>query len=367
MPQSVLHPVRRPARTVAHLLVLLAVAVGAAVALAPSSAHAMAKGLMDENMPRNGDDATRLEFYTVAAESNVKFLRTFVHWDGKHDFAFPHEIESIRRMANEAPHIQIDTLFVGWNGELGRRYKDARRVPLNRYRKMVRQTVKALQDVPIRIIWSPWNEANYQTQLPKKHGPEVWRKMQNIAYDEIKKIDPDALVVAGELAPYARNKRTSTDPGLWLRRGLGLNAAWKPLRGTKRKDYEVKADAITLHSYDYKNDPAKRLSSKYEWTIRNLSKTRSILKKIGRTKRIRARAVERLYITEFGYIFKGSQAISEEQAATWLERSWNIAKRNKIRGMLWFQVRDPERVFFSGLRTAEGVDRAVLPVFRTLE
>ncbi|MGE4425459.1 MAG: cellulase family glycosylhydrolase [Solirubrobacteraceae bacterium] len=367
MPQNVHTTLRRPVVAVALALALTLSAVVGTAAVAPAPAGAMAKGLMDENMPRNGDFDTRLEFYTVAGLSGVKFLRTFLHWDGKHDFVFPHEVESVKRMTEEAQSVGIDTIFIGWNGELGSRYKDAKRVPLKRYRKMVRQTVKAFEDSPIRIVWSPWNEANYQTQLPKKNGPEVWRKMQNIAYDEIKKIDPKAMVVAGELAPYARNKRTSTDPGLWFRRALGLKANWKPARGTKAKNYRIKADAITLHSYDYKNDPNKRLRSKYEWTIRNLSSTRSILGKIAKTKRIRKRATERLYITEFGYIFKGSQAISEEQAATWLARSWNIAKRNKIRGLLWFQVRDPERVFFSGLRTAEGVDRAVLPVFRDLQ
>lgn len=370
MPTS--HPVG-PRQTAARprtltLLLLLLTAATPALAL-PAGASAMAKGLADEVTARGDDPTLRGEFFKVAKDANVTFARTFIHWDGKHAFPFPHEVASIRRMATEGAAAGIDTLFVSFNGELGTLYKtDARKVSLKRYRTLVRKSVAALKGLPVKLVWSPWNESNYQTQLPKKHGPEVWRKMQNIAYDEVKKQTPKALVVAGELAPYARSTKKSSNPGPFLREALGLDKSWKPRKGTRAKDYAVKADAFTIHSYDYKNNPAKRLRSNDMWTIRNLSTQRTLLRRAAKTKRIPGSAVKRLYITEFAYIFKtSSQTIPDTTAASWLQSAWNIAAKNGIRGLLWFNVRDPQAIFFSGLKDEAGNDRAVLPVFTNLK
>ncbi|WP_320671409.1 hypothetical protein [Patulibacter defluvii] len=350
------------------LLLLLATAATPALA-APAGASAMAKGLADEVTARGDDAGLRREFFQVAKDANVSFARTFLHWDAKHHFPFPHEVASIRRMATEGAAAGIDTLFISFNGELGTRYKtDARKVSLNGYRKFVRKSVAALKGLPVKLVWSPWNESNYQTQLPKKHGPEVWRKMQNIAYEEVKKQTPKALVVAGELAPYARSTAKSSNPGPFLREALGLDKNWRARKGTKAKDYAIKADAFTIHSYDYKNNPTKRLRSNDMWTIRNLATQRNLLKRAARTKRIPGTAIKRLYITEFAYIFKvSSQTIPDTTAATWLQSAWDIAAKNGIRGLLWFNVRDPKAIFFSGLKDEAGNDRAVLPVFTKLK
>ncbi|MGE4425460.1 MAG: hypothetical protein AB7G37_03295 [Solirubrobacteraceae bacterium] len=360
---SVARPSRRPG---SHAWFVAALALLAGLVAAPSASAAIAKGLMDENLPRSDDPALRAEFYAEARKAKVTFARTFIQWDGTVDFPFPHEVESIRRMAVEGAANGIHTLYVGFNGELGSTYTDARQIDLVRYRTLVRRSAEALRGLPVRLVWSPLNEPNYQTQLPKKNGPEVWVKMQNIAYDEIKAVDPDALVVAGEMAPYARNKRKSTDPGLWWRRALGLTSKWKARRGSDDEGHTIKADAITLHAYDYKNNPAKRLRSEKQWTIRNLGTQRRLLRRAAKTGRLPRVATKRLYITEFGYLFRGSQRIGEARAATYLKRAWRIAKREKVRSFLWFQVRDPGAVFFSGLRDADGKDRKVLDTFRSL-
>lgn len=343
------------------------------LAVAAPDASALSKGLMDENLPRNDDPAQRAEFFDAAKRANVKFVRTYLQWEGKTSHPAAHEIESIRRYALEAKVNGIDTVFIGFNGLIaadeGGGFDDARDLSLNRYRLLVQRSVAALKDletVGIRLVWSPMNEANIYTLFPKKHGPEVWRKMQNIAYDEIKKQTPKAMVVAGELAPYARNPK-STNPGTWVQRALGLDAKFKARKGTRAKDYAIKADGWTLHSYDYKVDPARRLNSSTQWTIRNVAQTRTNLRRIARTKRVPKAAVDKVYITEFAYIAEGSQSTSEENAAKWTKKAWDIAKRNKLRGFLWFQVRDPKDIFYSGLKTIDGDERLVFPVFLNLK
>jgi len=353
------------------LLVLLASAVPALIA-APS-ASALTKGLMDENLPRNDDPAQRAEFFDVAKRANVKFVRTYLQWEGKTSHPAPHEIDSIKRYALEAKANGIDTVFIGFNGLIaadeGGGFDDARDISLKRFRQLVQRSVTALKPLEaagVRFVWSPINEANIYTLFPKKNGPEVWRKMQNIAYDEIKKITPKAMVVAGELAPYARNPK-STNPGTWVQRALGLDVKNKARKGTRAKDYAIKADGWTLHSYDYKVDPSRTLKSDAKWTIRNVAQTRTNLRRIARTKRVPAAAVDKVYITEFAYIAEGGQSTSEENAAKWTQKAWDIAKRNQLRGFLWFQVRDPQDIFYSGLKSIDGDERQVFPVFLNLK
>jgi hypothetical protein len=355
-------------RALVLLLLLLAGAIPALVA-APS-ASALSKGLMDENLPRSDDPAQRAEFYDVAKRADAKFVRTYIQWEGKTSHPAAHEIESIRRYATEASALGIDTMFIGFTGlisaEEGGGFDDAEDISLTRFRLMVQRSVAALKDLKIRLVWSPVNEANIYSLFPKKNGPKIWRRMQNIAYDEIKAQTPDAMVVAGELAPYARNPR-STNPGTWVQQALGLDRNFRSKKGTKAADYRIKADGWTLHSYDYKVDPSRRLNSTTQWTIRNVAQTRGVLKKIARTKRVSASAVNKLYITEFAYIAEGSQSTSEENAARWTQKAWDIAKRNDLRGFLWFQVRDPKDIFFSGLKTIDGDERKVFPVYLNLK
>jgi hypothetical protein len=336
--------------------------------LAPH-ASALSKGLMDENLPRSDDPADRAEFFDVAKRANVKFARTYIQWEGKTTHPAPHEIDSIKRYALEAKANGIDTMFIGFNGLIaapeGGGFTDARDISLARYKLLVQRSVaalKPLQSAGVRLVWEPMNEANIYTLFPKTNGPEVWRKMQNIAYAEVKKQTPNAMVVAGELAPYARNPK-STDPGVWVQKALGLDAKYRPKKGTRAKDYAIKADGWTLHSYDYKVDPAKTLRSDTKWTIRNVARTRTLLRKIASTKRVPKAAVDKVYITEFAYIAEGGQSTSEQNAAKWTQTAWDIAKRNDLRGFLWFQVRDPKEIFFSGLKTIDGDERRVFPVF----
>jgi hypothetical protein len=346
------------------LLLVLASAVPALIA-APS-ASALSKGLMDENLPRSDDPARRAEFFDVAKRANVKYVRTYLQWEGKTSAPAAHEISSIRRYAEEALENGIDTMFIGYNGLIaasqGGGFDDARDISLNRYRLLVRRSVAALKDLKIRLVWEPINEANIYQLFPRTHGPEVWRKIQNIAYEEVKKQTPDAMVVAGDLAPYARNPK-STDPGRWMQQALGLDAKFRPKKGTRAKDYAIKADGFALHAYDYKVDPAKTLRSDTQWTIRNVARTRTLLRRIAGTKRMSAAAADRVYITEFAYLAEGGQAVSEEKAAAWTKKAWDIAGKNGLRGFLWFQVRDPTEIFYSGLRTIDGDDRLVFPVF----
>lgn len=335
---------------------------------APSGAQAMDKGLMDETLARSDNAANRARFFKAVKASKVKFVRTYIEWDGEHQFPLPNEILPIRRLAMEAKAAGVTTLHVDFTGTLGTKYDDAREIDLEKYQALVASTVTVLKDLPINIVYSPWNESNYGVLLPLENGPEVWRKMQNFTYDIVKALQPEAKVAVGELAPYARNKRLATDPGVFLRKALGLSASLKPLKGTTNAEYAVKGDVFTLHPYDYKRDPNKKRKSKTVWTVTNLPQTISTLKKIARTGRLSAEAPKNVIGTEFAYLAGTSQKISEKKAATYLGRAWRKAKRAGLKGFLWFQLKDPPTgTFKSGLTTNTNRERRVLKVFKRLK
>lgn len=177
----------------------------------------------------------------------------------------------------------------------------------------------------------------------------------------------------GELLPYARPLSKnyphgqSQNPGAFVREVLGLNKNWKA-RG-KSKTYTVKADGVSLHTYDFKANPRKKRSNRDQWTHSNLSYAKADLRKAARTKRLPSKAVSRLYLTEFAYKVSGSDRIPVGRAKSYLKSAWSIAKKQKVKSFLWYQLRDPksrDELWQSGLKTSSGSSRSTWSVFRGL-
>jgi hypothetical protein len=68
-----------------------------------------------------------------------------------------------------------------------------------------------------------------------------------------------------------------------------------------------------------------------------------------------------LYLTEFGYLTKGSRALSASRRATWLTQAYTLARRNpRVKELLQYQLVDgPARnPWHSGVMTRRGVPQA---------
>ena len=68
-----------------------------------------------------------------------------------------------------------------------------------------------------------------------------------------------------------------------------------------------------------------------------------------------------LYLTEFGYLTKGSRALSSRRRADWLTQAYRIARRNpRVKELLQYQLVDgpAHKPWHSGVMTRRGVPQA---------
>jgi len=362
---------------------LVTVAAAAAVALPASPASAApAKGLQDQEMTVNHPDL-RIKFLEDAKAANVTFLRFNTRWNGKSGLPDRSQLDAIRDTIALAPSYGIEQVLIAPTVTGGTSFNPkgkkrgptaASKISLSAYKTYIRAVANSFEDLPnIEMLYAPLNEPNWYRHIPKRGGATMYRRLHNAAYDEIKKIDSDAKILFGELAPYARPlsknfpNGQSTDPGDFVREVLGLDSKWRS-KGS-RKTYTVKADGVSLHTYDFKADPRKKRKDRDQWTQANLGYAKADLRKAARTKRLPSKAVSNLHITEFAYKTAGSDRIPVTRARTYLTRAWSIAKKQKVKSFVWYQLRDPQSrdvLWQSGLKTKSGSSRSTWSTFRTM-
>ncbi|WP_320672995.1 hypothetical protein [Patulibacter defluvii] len=357
----------------------------AALALTPASpaSAAVLKGLQDQQMTVNEPGLTPA-FLSAAKEAKVRLVRFNTRWDGQASVPDGAQIAAIRAFAQQAAAsgsgvtaIEVSPNVSGDESFNPRRKKGptaASKISVSAYRSYIRALAEGLKDLPLTRYYAPLNEPNWFRHIPKRGAGTVYRKIHNTAYEQIKAVDPKAQVLFGELLPYDRAKSRnypygqSTDAGTFVREVLGLRSNWKP-KG-KTSTYKVKADGVSLHTYDFKADPRKKRKDRDDWTQANLGYAKADLKKAAKSKRISSKAAGRIFLTEFAYKTAGSDKLSTSKASTYLKRAWTIAKKQKVRSFLWYQLRDPTsagEMWKSGLQTATGGSRRTWTTFRGLK
>ncbi|MDO9410614.1 hypothetical protein [Patulibacter sp.] len=365
----------RPGRLV------VAATVSAALLPAGPAGAAPVKGLQDQEMTVNVPGLTGA-FYTDARAAKVGMLRFNTSWDGRATAPDAGQVARIRaaieqgvargiRSVEIAPNISGDASF----NPRGRRKGPtaASKVSSRSYTTYIRALAESLDGTGARLYYAPINEPNWYRHIPKRGGAALYRKLHGIAYTQVKRVSSRNRVLFGELLPYdrplSRNypNGQSTDAGTFTRQVLGLTSRWKA-RGSRRT-HTVKADGVSLHTYDFKADPRRKRRDRDDWTQGNLGYARSDLRKAARTKRLPAKAARAIHLTEFAYKTTGSDRISTSRARTYLKRAWSIARRQKVRSFVWYQLRDPQSTgesWQSGLKTRDGGTRSTWTTFRGL-
>lgn len=364
--------------------ILTATAAVSALALVPAGAASAApvKGLQDQDMTVN-NPGLATSFFADAKAAKVGIARYNVRWDGKSSTPDPGQVALVRNAITQGAASGIRTVTVApslsSNDKANPRGRKkgptaASLISSSAYTKYIRSLATSLKGAGAVVYYAPINEPNWYRFIPKRGGATLYRKLVNIAYKEVKAVDPSARVLFGELLPYARAKSKnypngqSTDPGDFVREVLGLDSKYRA-KGSK-KTYTVKADGVSLHTYDFKADPRKKRKDRDQWTQANLAYAKSDLKKAARTGRISSKAAGAIYLTEFAYKTTGSDKISTSRARTYLKRAWDIAKKQKVRSFVWYQLRDPQstgELWQSGLKTRTGGSRSTWTTFRGLK
>jgi hypothetical protein len=202
--------------------------------------------------------------------------------------------------------------------------------------------------------YSIWNEPNWYSWLnPAKTGAKQYRALYTGAYSAIKRADPKAKVVFGELAPQAR-PGASYAPLRFMRDVLCVDTKWKKRKGCGT----VKADAVSLHPYDYRHKPTYKDVPKDDVTIGTVSRLTNALTRFRKAKALTtARGKEpAVHLTEFAYFANGSLAFPRTTRAKYITQAFELARKNpKVAELLYFGLlQDPDKQWNTGLLRPDG-------------
>jgi hypothetical protein len=198
--------------------------------------------------------------------------------------------------------------------------------------------------------YSLWNEPNLRTYLsPQSSAPTIYRNLYRAGYAALKRTDPGAKVLLGEL--FSGNVRGA--------RGR------PPLEFLNRMSGNLRADGLAYHPFQYADGPRQR-SSRYV-ALASMSSIRSTMRALARRRALRTPSGGPLpiYFTEFGYQITGSYGVRpESRRASWTVEAFRMAKRGGARSMLYYHlVRNYGRGWDTGIVNRGG---STTQVFNTL-
>jgi hypothetical protein len=206
--------------------------------------------------------------------------------------------------------------------------------------------------------YSIWNEPNWDTWLnPVNHAPGIYRNLYVHGYAAIKQADPHAQVLIGELQPYA--ERHSIAPLRFLRAVTCSTVRYT----AARRCPGLRADGLALHPYQFTVAPNRPFGGPDDAPFGSLRNMTRALDKLARRRALTTPAGRHLslYLTEFGYLTRGSRALPSRLRAAWLTQAYQIARRNpRVKELLQYQLVDgPARnAWHSGVMTSRGVPQA---------
>lgn len=204
--------------------------------------------------------------------------------------------------------------------------------------------------------YSLWNEPNHKGWMrPNDLSPALYRELYAAGYTAIKRVDPKAQVLLGELVPYKRKKRAL--PPLEFLRDMSCATLLHP--GTRHRAprlargpcTQLKADGIAIHPYDYQRPPNRPYPDSDSATLGGIGYLTGTLKALARVHAISTPRGKPLpvYMTEFGYFNSGHYKIPQSTRANYLRRAYAIAQRNPlVREMVQYTLITPPRGFLGG-------------------
>jgi cellulase (glycosyl hydrolase family 5) len=191
--------------------------------------------------------------------------------------------------------------------------------------------------------YSIWNEPNLSAWLaPTNKAPRLYRSLYKAGYTAIKTVDPKAQVLFGELAPTG-NSRTIA-PLAFMRAAATGN---------------LRADGLALHPYQLTSAPTVLAGGPDDAPISQLKRVTKLLDQLAKAKKLRnakGKGLD-LYLTEFGYLSKGTRALPQKTRAKYLKAAYQIARKNRrVRQILQYQLVDGPKngIWNSAVMTNDG-------------
>jgi len=194
-------------------------------------------------------------------------------------------------------------------------------------------------------------------------APHQYRNLLNAAYPAIKRADPVAQVLIGELAPIGSppSRTGGLTPLLFIRELACVDSRLRPLRAARCRGFRaVRGDGFGYHPYvNNKTPPTAPQRNRELAKIGDLPRLLGVLDRLTARRRMRASTGRfRLYLTEFGYISNPPNrryGVSLGLQARYLAQSAYIVWRLRSRVRLITQYEWNDDPFFqTGLRFITG-------------
>ncbi|HEY5143812.1 MAG TPA: hypothetical protein VII98_09955 [Solirubrobacteraceae bacterium] len=198
--------------------------------------------------------------------------------------------------------------------------------------------------------YSLWNEPNFIGWLqPLKSAPQLYRPLVVAGYKAIKRADPSAQVLVGELASFSTAQR-SIAPLDFLKRMRCSGCARLP------------GDGFAYHPYDLTHAPSAVPANPAQVTIGTLPRLYRALDSSGVF-----RAKLPVYLTEWGYATSGRRAISPDRQAQYTAQALQLASASpRVRELVQYGLYTrPGTSFDTGIVTTAGLPLPALTALQT--
>ncbi len=246
------------------------------------------------------------------------------------------------------------------------------------------------EDVDRYLIWNEPNQGGWlapQSECSRRRctpiAPHLYRDLVASGGAAVRRADPGAEVVFGELAPIGHRgagPRVPIAPLPFLRTMACVDGAYRRISGGACARFApVRAEAFGYHPHPVERAPDERNPNPEEAQLGDLGRLFGVLDRLTRARRFAAPSgVLPVHLTEFGYQTSPPDhvvGVSLANQARWIQHAAYLAWRNgRVRSLMHYQW-DDEPVHFrgfgrkayagwqSGLRLVTGVPKPALRAF----
>ncbi len=240
------------------------------------------------------------------------------------------------------------------------------------------------------LIWNEPNQGGWlapQSECSRRRctaiAPHLYRDLVASGGSGIRRADPGAEVVFGELAPIGSRRagpRLPMRPLPFLRTMACVDGAYRRIsRGACARFAPVRAEAFGYHPHPVERAPDERNPNPGEAQLGDLGRLFGVLDRLTRAQRfVSPGGALPVHLTEFGYQTSPPDhlvGVSLAQQARWIQHAGYLAWRNgRVQSLMHYQW-DDEPVYFrgygrrsyagwqSGLRLTTGVPKPALRAF----
>lgn len=295
----------------------------------------------------------------LARELGATTVRALIVWDETPDFSAHDRLVEAATARGMRVQLSI-TAVPRWGGSDG--VTDTVRPSVPRFAAFAAHVAGHFRG---RVAsYSIWNEPNWRTWLqPARGAPARYRAIYVAAYAAIKRADPAARVLLGELAPHV-NPPWSIGPISFLREMTCQDEDGRRLR----RCVPLRTDGVAIHPYEFAHPPDWRGAREGSVTLGTLDRLTRELRRLSRRRALVAPrgGPPAVYLTEFGYFASGKRATPKRARARWLPQAFQIALRNPhVRQMTLFGlIRNPGEKWDVGVVSGGGRPESAFDALR---